>query len=193
MVWIIIPFHTETLGLASAAAWRRIRTGMQLSPLSTCVTFTQRFSKDSCIETTVCTGLYFSIAYTKVYKLAIFKTLRRLCRDPGDTTSKVSCCVEPSWCYKNSNFDASIKVPYALRLKISLSRKQKYGIYWKCLFHRNYAFTWRFDSYTFKKKPRLHFGQSFILKYFPHFDSNFCFTCSRFYLSVCTDKSPAWR
>ena len=29
----------------------------------------------------------------------------------SDTTSKVSCCVEPSWCFKNSNFDASVAVP----------------------------------------------------------------------------------
>ena len=29
-----------------------------------------------------------------------------MCRDPGDTTSKVLCCVEPSYCFKNSDFDA---------------------------------------------------------------------------------------
>ena len=34
-----------------------------------------------------------------------------MCRDPGDTTSKVSCCVEPSYCFKNSDFDASVRVP----------------------------------------------------------------------------------
>ena len=37
-----------------------------------------------------------------------------MCRDPGDTTSKVSCCVEPSYCFKNRYFDASVKVPLAL-------------------------------------------------------------------------------
>ena len=50
-----------------------------------------------------------------------------MCRDPGDTTNKVSCCVEPSYYFKNSNFDASIKVPHALPLKMSLSQKRKYG------------------------------------------------------------------
>ena len=50
-----------------------------------------------------------------------------MCRDPGDTTSKVSCCVESSWCFKNRDFDASVKVPHALPLKMSLSRKREYG------------------------------------------------------------------
>ena len=45
------------------------------------------------------------------------------CRDPGDTTSKVSCCVEPSLCFKNSDFDAIVKVPIALQLKMSLTQK----------------------------------------------------------------------
>ena len=40
-------------------------------------------------------------------------------------------------------------MPHALRLKMSLSLK--YGQSWKCFLHRNYAFTWRFDSYTFNK------------------------------------------
>ena len=35
--------------------------------------------------------------------------------DPGDTTSKVSCCVEPSMCFKNRDFDAIVKGPLALR------------------------------------------------------------------------------
>ena len=81
-----------------------------------------------------------------------------VCR--GDTTCKVSC----SWCFKNSNFDASIKVPHALPLKMSLSQKRKHCKSSKCLFRRNYAFTRRFDSYTFTKKPWLHFGERFTLR-----------------------------
>ena len=34
-----------------------------------------------------------------------------MCRDPGDTIGKVSCCVENSLCFKNSDFDTSVKVP----------------------------------------------------------------------------------
>ena len=48
-------------------------------------------------------------------------------RDPGDATSKVSCCVQTSYCFKNSDFDAIVKVPEALPLKMSLSRKREYG------------------------------------------------------------------
>ena len=44
-----------------------------------------------------------------------------MCRDPGDTTSKVSCCVEPSYCFKNRDFDAIANVPGALPFKLSLS------------------------------------------------------------------------
>ena len=40
-----------------------------------------------------------------------------MCRDPVDTTSKVSSC----------DFDAIVKVPVALLLKISLTWKQKYS------------------------------------------------------------------
>ena len=32
-----------------------------------------------------------------------------MCRDPGDTASKVSCCANPSWCFQNSDFDANIE------------------------------------------------------------------------------------
>ena len=48
-----------------------------------------------------------------------------MCRDPGDTTSKVSCCVQISYCFKNRDFDAIIKVPHALPLKLSLTQKRK--------------------------------------------------------------------
>ena len=71
----------------------------------------------------------------------MFSIFMFMCRDPGDTTSKVSCCIEPSSCFKNSNFDAIEKVPIALPLKLSLT-----------LFCRNYVFTQRFDSGTLTKK-----------------------------------------
>ena len=72
-----------------------------------------------------------------------------MCRDPGDTTSKVSCCVETSYCFKNRDFNAIVKVPIALPLRMSLTRKQKYsksesGSKSKRLFRRNYAFTQKF-------------------------------------------------
>ena len=47
-------------------------------------------------------------------------TLVFMSRDPGDTTSKVSCCVELSYCFENRDFGASVKVPVVLLLKISL-------------------------------------------------------------------------
>ena len=76
----------------------------------------------------------------------VFSMLVFMCRDPGDTTSKVSCCVESYYWFKNRHIDVIANL---------------------CLFRHNYAFTWRFDSYIHKKKPRLHFGESFtlILKY----------------------------
>ena len=43
-----------------------------------------------------------------------------MCRDPGDTKSKVSCCVKPFGVFKI----ASVKMPHALPLKMSLSQKQ---------------------------------------------------------------------
>ena len=48
-----------------------------------------------------------------------------MCRDPGDATSKVSCCVQTSYCFKNRDFDAIVKVPVALPLKMSLTQKRK--------------------------------------------------------------------
>ena len=38
----------------------------------------------------------------------MFSVLVFMCRDPGDATSKVSCCVETSYCFKNRDFDAII-------------------------------------------------------------------------------------
>ena len=48
----------------------------------------------------------------------MFSMLVFMCRDPGDTTSKVSC-VEPYSVLKV----AIVKVPHALPLKMSLTRK----------------------------------------------------------------------
>ena len=50
-----------------------------------------------------------------------------MCRDPDDSANKVSCCVETSYCFKNRDFDAVVKVPAALPLKMSLSRKRKHS------------------------------------------------------------------
>ena len=65
-----------------------------------------------------------------------------MCRDPGDATSKVSCCVEPSWCFKvNLNLkSASFIVIMHLH---------------ECLTHIHS-----------QKKPRLLFGESFTLTVF---------------------------
>ena len=54
----------------------------------------------------------------------MFPMLVCMHRDPGDTTSKVSCCVEPPYCFKNSGFDASVRVPVALPLKMSLPENE---------------------------------------------------------------------
>ena len=51
----------------------------------------------------------------------MFSMLVFMCRDPGDTTSKVSCCVEPSYCFKNSDFDVSAR---RTPLKISLPENE---------------------------------------------------------------------
>ena len=47
-----------------------------------------------------------------------------MCRDPGDAASKVSCCVQTSYCFKNRDFDAIVKVPAALPLKMSLTENE---------------------------------------------------------------------
>ena len=91
----------------------------------------------------------------------MFSVLVFMCRDPGDTTSKVLCCVEPSYCFKNRDFDAIVKVPPALPLKMSLSRKRKYSKSLKCLFRRHYAFVRRFDLSTFTNKASVAFWQEF--------------------------------
>ena len=54
----------------------------------------------------------------------MFSVLVFMCRNPGDATSKVSCCVETSYWFKNRDFDAIVKEPVALPLKISLPKNK---------------------------------------------------------------------
>ena len=94
-------------------------------------------------------------------------------------------------CY--GHFYASIKIAILKTLRRTtwnfahsiarVKRKRKYSRSWKCLFHRNYAFTRRFDSYTFrKKKPMLHFKSCFqvccLLTLFESFSLNKGWMCS---------------
>ena len=46
-------------------------------------------------------------------------------------------------------------------LKISLSENETMVNLKKCLFHRNYAFTRRFNSYTFTNKASVAFWREF--------------------------------
>ena len=52
----------------------------------------------------------------------MFSMLVFMYRDPGDTTSKVSCCVEASF-----DFDASVLVLTTLNLKVKLLSKSNRG------------------------------------------------------------------
>ena len=88
-----------------------------------------------------------------------FSMLMFMCRDPGDTTSKVPRCVQPSYCFRNSDFDASVRVP----LKISLpENKTKVNL-------KNASFviiTLLHEGLTHihsQIKPGLLFGESFTL------------------------------
>ena len=76
-----------------------------------------------------------------------------MCRDSGDTTSKVSCCVETSYGFKNSDFDASVKVPVNENM---VNLKSASFVVIMCL-HEGLT---RIHS---QQKPRLHFGESFTL------------------------------
>ena len=87
----------------------------------------------------------------------MFSMLVFMCRDPGDATSKVSCCVQTSYCFKHRDFDASVKVPVALPLKMSLTWKQSLIVI--MLLHEHLT---RVRS---QKDPRLQFGESFTLSY----------------------------
>ena len=92
-----------------------------------------------------------------------FSVLVFMCRDPGDATSKVSCCVQTSYCFKNRDFDANIKVPVALPLKWvwpenenTVNLKSATFIIIMVL-HEGVT---RVHSQT---KPQLYFGESFTL------------------------------
>ena len=91
----------------------------------------------------------------------MFSMLQFMCRDPGDTTSKVSCCVEPSQSFKNSDFDASVKVPLALRKlawpKNMVNLKSASFIVIMLL---DEGLTHIYSQ----NKPRLHFAESFTLR-----------------------------
>ena len=41
----------------------------------------------------------------------MFSMLVFMSRESGDATSKVSCCVQTSYCFKTSNFDAIVSLP----------------------------------------------------------------------------------
>ena len=87
-----------------------------------------------------------------------------MCRDPGDSASKVSCCVEPSYCFKHSDFDAIVKVPVELPLKMSLTRKNENTVNLETasfvVIMLLYEGLTRVHS---QKKPRLHFGKNYAL------------------------------
>ena len=69
-----------------------------------------------------------------------------------DTMSKVSCCVKPTLCFKNSDFDA---------LSTPIENEFEYGLSPLSSLLRFYMKVWLI--YIHKKKPRLHFGESFAL------------------------------
>ena len=61
------------------------------------------------IDTLLCTRTMFS--------MLVF-----VCRDPGDTTRKVSCSVEPSKCFKNCDFDAIMVFAPCTPLKMKITK-----------------------------------------------------------------------
>ena len=48
-----------------------------------------------------------------------------MCRDPGDATSKVSCCVETSYCFNNRDFDAIIEFARSTPIENEFDLKTK--------------------------------------------------------------------
>ena len=79
-----------------------------------------------------------------------------MCRDPRDTTTKVSSCVEPSKCFKNIDFDATDNFPLALQFKMSYTRKSASFVVIMLLHKRS-------THVHSQKKLKLHFGESFTL------------------------------
>ena len=68
-------------------------------------------------------SIKIAIIFSKQCTQTMFSMLVFVCRDPGDTMSKVSCCVEPSWCFKNSNFDAITNLPQQTQIEFDLKTK----------------------------------------------------------------------
>ena len=77
----------------------------------------------------------------------MFSVLVFMCRDPGDTTSKVHVVLNLLTVLKIEILMLSLKRP-STPTENEFDPKMKI----KNLFHRNYAFTRRFDSYTFREK-----------------------------------------
>ena len=85
-----------------------------------------------------------------------------MCRDPGDTTSKVSCCVESSQCFKNSKK----KCPYLSHWKWIWAENEntvdlKSGVFIVIMLINKHL-TWVHSQ----KDPRLHSGERFTLSIF---------------------------
>ena len=85
-----------------------------------------------------------------------------MCKDPGETTSKVSCCVQTSYCFKYRDFCAIVKVPVALPLKMSLPENETTinlkGASFVVILHEGLTHN------QSQIKPRLLSGESFTLK-----------------------------
>ena len=74
----------------------------------------------------------------------MFSVLVFMCRDPGDATSKVSCCVESSYCLKNSENENTVNLKSASFILIMLSHEGLTRVH-------------------SQNKPRSHFGERFPL------------------------------
>ena len=86
----------------------------------------------------------------------MFSVLVFMCRDPGDATSKVSCCVEPSYGFKNRDFDALTENELDPKIKNTVNLKSASFIV-IMLLHEGLT------QVHSQKKPRLQFGESFTL------------------------------
>ena len=73
-----------------------------------------------------------------------------MCRDPGDATSKVSYCVETSYCFKNRDF--ARRVWHENKNTVNLKSDSFIVI---MLLHKGLTHIYS------QKKPGLHFGESF--------------------------------
>ena len=93
-----------------------------------------------------------------------------MCRDPGDATSKVSCCVETSYCFKTRDFDAILKVPVALPLKMSLTQNENTVNLKSASFIVIMLLHEGLTHIQSQIKPWLLFGKSFSLTFKSLFD-----------------------